>query len=294
MSCSKCSVEFAKDSDYVTCRKCKNEFHFQCAGMSKTTWKAKTVKQKQDWDCENCKIGRARVNSLEEDESVDPTYLALKEFIEKMFDKQEKIITQRVDRIMAVITEFEQKFKDIFDNMGKLEDDMCAMQREMDDMRMTLECERQYNRSKNVIITSIPQTEKEDVGEIIVKLLKKMDIDIKKEAFTAHRLPGKNNQAPIILQCSTRGTRDSIVHKARKVKPRLSMLGQVAEDKAIYFNDHLTPYFANLMVEAKRVKNDLGFKYVWLNGNRIMMRKDHTSKAIKIEKFSDFQKVTVP
>ncbi|KAG8294527.1 hypothetical protein J6590_018124 [Homalodisca vitripennis] len=295
MSCSKCSIDLSKDSaDYVTCGKCKTDIHFRCAGLSRTTWKAKSLKEKQEWECDNCRASRSGKASLGlvEEEPDDPSFLALKNFIQKMFEKQEKIITERVDRVMALIAEFEQNFKKVFDDLSSLEEKTNSMQNEIEDLRTSLECERQYNRSKNVIITSVPQIEREDVGEIVIKLLKKMDFDIKKEEFTAHRLPGKNGQAPIILQCSTRGTRDNIVRLARKIKPRLSMLSRVDQDKAIYFNDHLTPYFANMMIEAKRVKAENGFKYLWLNGNRIMMRKDHTSTAFKIEKLSDLKKIT--
>ncbi|KAG8325312.1 hypothetical protein J6590_070615 [Homalodisca vitripennis] len=92
-----------------------------------------------------------------------------KAFIEKVFEKQE-IITERIDRIMAVIAEFEQNFKDIFDNLGKLEEKVFLC-RNIIDIKTSLECERQYNRSKNSIATSIPQTEREDVGKITVNLL---------------------------------------------------------------------------------------------------------------------------
>ncbi|KAG8285120.1 hypothetical protein J6590_087299 [Homalodisca vitripennis] len=158
MSCSKCSIDLSKDrADYATCGKCKNDIHFRCAGLSRTTWKA--LKEKQEWECDNCRASRSRKATLglDEEEPDDPTFLALKNFTQKMFEKQENIITERVDRVMALIAN------------------------EIEDLRTSLECERQYNRSKNVIITSVPQIEREDVGEIVIKLLKKMDFDIMKE-----------------------------------------------------------------------------------------------------------------
>ncbi|KAG8321078.1 hypothetical protein J6590_053391 [Homalodisca vitripennis] len=141
-----CYVHLSKDSaDYVTRGKCKTAIHFRCAVLSRTTWKAKALKEKQEWECDNCRVSRSRKASLglDEEEPDDPTFLAL-----------------------------------IADS---LEEKTNAMQNEIEDLRTSLECERQYNRSKNVIITSVPQIEREDVGEIVIKLLKKMDFDIKKK-----------------------------------------------------------------------------------------------------------------
>ncbi|KAG8311381.1 hypothetical protein J6590_044528 [Homalodisca vitripennis] len=77
------------------------------------TWKAKTVKENQEWECEKCRASTNRTTGLGlgKEGSENPAFFALREFVEKMSEKQEKIITGRVDRIMAVIAEFEQNSK---------------------------------------------------------------------------------------------------------------------------------------------------------------------------------------
>ncbi|KAG8318729.1 hypothetical protein J6590_106995 [Homalodisca vitripennis] len=104
-----------------------------------------------------------------------------------------------------------------------------------------------------------------------------MNIDLKKEAITAHRLPSPRSPAPIIVQCTTRVIRDSAVRKSRKFKPSTSLLGNDHPEKAIYFNDHLTPYFFDLMKKAKEVKDKVSYKYIWFNDNKIVMKKDNES-----------------
>lgn len=286
-----------EDGDYVTCRKCCSEFHYNCSGHQKSSWEKKSARKKAEWECENCSLKppRTRFGSQKEDEIEqfdDPVYSALKGFIEKMFEKQEKLITERVDRITTFMSTLEERFNEMYDKIQKLEEDRDSFKEELDHLKVTLECERQYGRSKNMIITSIPYSDKEDVSAVIIKLLSAMDITLKREEFTAHRLPTKKGPPPIIVQCCTRGTRDYVVRKARKLRPTVSLITNGVSNTAIYFNDHLTPYFASLMAEAKQVKAQKGYKYIWLNGNKIMLRKDNLSQAVKVEKPSDLDKLT--
>lgn len=294
MPCKKCLVTIPEDGDFAICRKCKSQFHYACTGQTKATWEKKSEKRKAEWDCNDCnKPPKTRLGSqAEEDLAEDPVYSSLKSFIEKMFEKQEKLITSRVDRITEFMSNLEDKINGMLDKIQKLEEDTVAFREELDDLRVTLECERQYGRSKNFIVTSIPYSDKEDISGTIIQLLGAMDITLKREEFTAHRLPAKNGPPPVIVQCCTRGTRDFIVRRARKLRPTVSLISNGMSNTAIYFNDHLTPYFANLMGEAKQIKHQKGYKYIWLNGNKIMLRKDNQSQAIKVERPSDLDKLT--
>lgn len=93
-----------------------------------------------------------------------------------------------------------------------------------------------------------------------------------------------------MVQCMSRESRDYIVRKARKFRPKTSLLKRdIHPEKAIYFNDHLTPYFSDLMAKANRARKSRGYKYIWMNGNRIMLKKDNLSKAIQIIKEEDLQ-----
>lgn len=204
-----------------------------------------------------------------------------------MFQRQEKVISDRVDSIMAVVKQLEDKFISNVEEMKKLEEKSIKMEKDIEDLKVTLEREKQYSRSRNFIVTSIPSSQNEDVKETIAKLLNAMNIDINKGELTAHRLPSSKTPAPIIVQCSTRDLRDVIVRKARKHRPKLSLISNVQPDRNIYFNDHLTPYFSNLMAKANGVKKSKGYRYIWLNGNKIMLRKDNMSKAIQVMKHED-------
>lgn len=292
MACFQCKATLPSDGDYVNCGKCNNCFHYDCSGMKKSTWRSKSEKLKNEWACVNCRIKKPRTQSLEdEQEPDDPTYMALKRFLEAMFKKQERIILERVDNITTLLNQVEDRFLQMADNIKDLESKTNTMKNDIEDLKLTLEMERQYGRSKNFVITGIPHSDKEDVGNKVCELLALLDINLKKEEITSHRLPSSKKPSPIIVQCLTREIRDNIVRKARKCRPKLSLISDSQPDKPIFFNDHLTPYFSDLMARANLSRKNKGYKFIWLNGNKIMVRKDNLTKAIQIVKIEDLSKI---
>ncbi|KAG8316783.1 hypothetical protein J6590_042317 [Homalodisca vitripennis] len=160
-----------------------------------------------------------------------------------------------------MISKLEATMTNIIDRVKEMEEESVKLKNQMRDFKMEMEMEKQYGRSRNFIVTSIPQDDKEDVPVKITGLLQAMNIELRKEDITAHRLPSTHSPAPIIVQCTTRAIRDTVVRSAQ------------------------------LMKQTKEVKNRLGFKYIWLNGNRIMLKKDNQSKAFRILTESDLEKV---
>lgn len=296
MNCSACKKSLPQDNDYATCSKCKLDLHYLCAGIQSTTWKSKNAKKKAEWECRSCKPSivktrSASLNDPEDENEEDPTYLALKRLLEKMFKQQEDRIAMRVDNIINIVGKLEDTMNSLIDRVREVEANNADLRKEIDYIRVELECEKQYGRSKNFIVTSIPQDEREDVPEKICELLRKMNITLRKEDITAHRLPSPRLPAPIIVQCTTRATRDYVVRSARKLRPKTSLISTKQPEMAIYFNDHLTPYFSNLMKEAKEIKEQKGYRFIWLNGNKIMLRKDNSSRAIRVTASEDLERI---
>lgn len=295
MSCYQCEECFPREGDYVSCNKCDNKYHFECSGVKKPTSKGKSAKAKIDWECNTCKNKKPRhqsVNADDDPEPDDPTYVALKRFLKGMFDRQEQRISERVNTITALITQMEERYLSILENVRELETRTINFKKEIEDLKLDFEMEKQYGRSKNFVITNIPHIENEDIGQKVSELLAKMDIHLESQHITAHRLPSnKQVPAPIIVQCVTRSIRDSVVRKARKCRPSTKLINTSLQDRPIFFNDHLTPYFADLMSKVNQNRKNRGYRFVWMNGNKIMVKRDNTSKPIQIVKHDDLDKI---
>lgn len=292
MACSKCKNDLPRNGDFVTCGNCKNQYHYECSNISATTWKAKSQSKKANWKCVSCrnqnKNETTSPKTSEPKPPEDPSFIALKKILEEMFQKQEKLLTNKIAALQETINQFQSSMDSILGQVKTLEENNKAMSLEIEDLKTTLEAEKQYARSKNFVIAGIPQKKDENVKEDICRLLAKMNLQVKQEELTIHRLPDKDGNSPVFVQCYSRETRDKIVRHARKLKPNLKLLDNSKSDKPIYFNDHLTPYYVKLMIKAKAFVRDRKFKYIWLDGNKIMIKKGDKDKPFKIQKDSDF------
>lgn len=291
MACSKCKNDLPKDGNHVTCNNCKNEYHYECSNISAKTWKAKSESKKLEWKCVSCRNNKDMVSNPGTTEITnleDTSFAALKKMLVEMFQNQEKILVGQIDSIKQTITQFQSSMQSVLGQIKVLEENTKAMNIEIENLKISLETEKQYQRSKNFIVAGIPQKKDENVKEDLCRLLTTMKIQVKPEELTVHRLPQKDGNSPIFVQCYSRDTRDKIVRQARKLKPKLNLFDNSTSDKPIYFNDHLTPYYVKLMIRAKTFVKDKKFKYIWLDGNKIMIKKGDKDKPIKIQKDSDF------
>ncbi|KAG8252227.1 hypothetical protein J6590_063083 [Homalodisca vitripennis] len=145
MVCRICSKPIPGDGDYVECRKCKAELHYHCAGLQKSTWKAKPLKKKSECECSICKPStiKTRSGSVEQEDEIisdDPTYLALKKFLGNMFKRQEEKISSRTNTIVTLVNKLEDTINNLIDRMHQIETNSFDLRREMEDLRLELEC----------------------------------------------------------------------------------------------------------------------------------------------------------
>ena len=160
----------------------------------------------------------------------------------------------------------------------RLEDDIKKMklyQQELD----------QYSRNKNIEITGIEQTQREDVRQIVEKMAEKLEI----ENFTqdlidkCHRVQSRNVNKPnaIIVQFKTREDRDRWVGK-KKNQVTSDQIVKSTNKSKVYVNEHLTPFYKTLLWQTKQYAKKNNYKFVWIRNMKIHMRKDETDNAVRV------------
>lgn len=287
MTCNNCKTELPKEGDFISCLNCNFQYHYGCASISKSTWKGKSKSKKAEWKCPNCRKVDT-IESKDATETDDSTFKILKNLLEKMFQNHEKVITDRIDSLNNVITNMQDQLKSVLNQVKDIDAATSNLKSEIESLKITVETEKQYSRSKNFVINGIPVKKDENIVKKVSDLLSSMKIYHNLGEMTIHRLPSKTEDFPIFVQCYSRGTRDYIVRTARKARPKLSLISNSAENKPIYFNDHTTPYFTQLMIKAKSIKKEKNYKFIWLDGNKIMMKKDDNARPIRINSDKDF------
>lgn len=298
MECYPCRKSLPDDGDYVTCSACSGSLHYECAKLSTRTWKAMSATKKASWRCIECRDagsqGKGNTPSLDPEDGQEGIIASLRTFIEGMFTKQENLINKRVNKMETIITDLEVNIKQYLESMNEVKEEIVSLKSEMSNLKNEIECEKQYARSRNILIVGIPEEKGENTEDKILKLFTAMGQDIRKQDFITHRLKkNRLNKSPILVQFNNKKIRDAMIRQARKLRPKLSIFNEPnqQEDGPIYFNDHLTPHFSSLLQEAKRYKVTKGYNFVWINGSRIFLRKDMNSKPIVIKNKDDLEKL---
>lgn len=297
MDCATCDKELPTDGDYVSCTNCSGHLHYECAKLSARTWKAMSNAKKLTWKCIECRdTSNQRKGSAcsLEDETQEGMLAQLKSFIEEKFARQETLINQRITTMEKAIGDLEKNVTRFLDMVREVKSEMQTMRLELSTVKIELESEKQYMRSRNIQIVGIPDEDGEIIEQKVKKLLLALDKDIKTQDFTAHRLrKNSSNKTPILVQFNNKSVRDAVIRQARRLKPKLSILDETLPNKnePIFFNDHLTPHYATIVKEARIIGRTKGYKFVWVNGSKVIVKKDINSKPIQIRCQEDLQKL---
>ncbi|KAL1446843.1 hypothetical protein WDU94_013901, partial [Cyamophila willieti] len=96
------------------------------------------------------------------------------------------------------------------------------------------------------------------------------------------------NQINVIVQFESVVQRDKIIKKKRA--DRTVKLGDVIgseNDQNIYVNECLTPYYAKLYGEAKKIKREKNYAFIWIRDGKILLKKTEQSRPMRLMAMED-------
>ena len=155
----------------------------------------------------------------------------------------------------------------------------------------------QYNRWQILELQGVPVRKDEDVTQITLDLISKLDVDIKEEDISiTHRLPVKQrygrtrlkkpvNHPTIIVRLVSRQMRNEIYDKrfnAKMIKD-FSVEGM----ETLFINKNLTQRRKRLFWLSKQKAKELEYKYFWIQNGQIFIRKSEEGEKVLIRSESD-------
>ena len=158
---------------------------------------------------------------------------------------------------------------------------------------------QEYSYQYNVKIVGVPQTSQDESSAIASalceRLFKAMGFAVSIQGIdTAHRVPTRNTgnggPRPIICRFIRRLSKDNVMNQRRnasRVDPSGVGFSEDVSLSALRIFDHLTPRMQKVLFEAKRFKEQFHYQYCWSKGSFVYLRKDATSRAIKIKDITD-------
>lgn len=166
--------------------------------------------------------------------------------------------------------------------------------------------ERQHVKN-NIEICGVPYTKNEKVRDIVQKIIKiSLDLNIddrsidhcfrkkgKKNSTNENKSDATNdNDLPIVVRFFSFDVKSLVMNKKYELKPNIKSATIVPNtSNDIYINDYLTFTTKKIYYEAKKIKEEMKYKHLWIRNNNVMLRYSDGEDIIYLKTISDVQKI---
>ncbi|KAG7302623.1 hypothetical protein JYU34_012570 [Plutella xylostella] len=204
-------------------------------------------------------------------------------------------IRESMEFIDQKYDEIKQELNDKLASVSVLQKEIDSLREDNKDLKSRLAQIEQHSRSANLELQCVPEYKSENVPNLVSQLAKVVSYDLKEgEIRTCTRTAKINSSSPrpraIIIQMNNALARDNflaaiIKFNKNNAKDKLnsSHLGIGGDRVPVYASEHLSPTNKELHKLARLAAKEKQYKYIWVRGGRILVRKNDTSPIIVIK-----------
>lgn len=306
--CVKCvkAVPRQDSNAKIQCKLCNNWLHTACVGLKEKDVKYLRSQDKQ-WACNECDNNEWKKadNGSQGRDSSTPTIaptvgemykllLTINEEIKQLrkanqhteeeFGKSLNLAHSKLDDNSDLLLKQAETIKSCMGVIEELRNENSLLKKQLTDLSLQIDDQDQYSRRNSVEIYGIPEAPNENTYEIVKNVGRALDKSITSEMIdVCHRLKKPTNQssAGIIVRFVRRIDKDEFLFK-RKVKRSLNAVDiGFNKGEPIYVNQSLSANRKVVFAQARRIKREKGFAYLWVDkvGN-IKLRKKEGDKYV--------------
>lgn len=287
-NCGTCSKGFTQQHIKITCIDCERDFHGKCVSMGKSDIDYLTSAN-LSWRCQVCSIERRKSMKLESDSSSGN--ITLQDIMDELKTMKQLHISTSADfnqAIENVDSKLDCHMKESADKWGKieylleklenLEKENHLLKNKIKDLEARIEDEEQYSRVNCIEIHGIPHQPNENVLQIVKDVGVAIDFKVSDEAIdNCHRLGRSVAGKPvpgIIVKFTRRLDKEEFLRKKR-IRHNLSTRHMgLTTDLPVFVNESLCSARRRVYALARQAKKTKQYKYIWLRGGKILMRKN--------------------
>ncbi|KAI5746757.1 hypothetical protein M8J77_007193 [Diaphorina citri] len=298
--CNSCGGDLPLDGGHVVCGVCGGGLHYGCSTVSEASWRSMSNPSKAKWKCGDCR-GRSNYllqrtgsgNSLsgnltdgggtQESRKKDDTITLSK--MEALLDLKFKLFKEdvekslnytsgTVDDLSKSFKNFEQKIITMQKNQDKLEAQNQELRKRVKTLEVLVQDMAQAGNQCKVEISSVP-TNVED-SDFTEKLFEKTSVQnlVKKGDYLVEKVQKyKPDKTPM-------ETKNLVVTFQNRNPPQ-----------PIFVNEYLTPYLKKVFFEAKKIKQDKNYEFLWVKHGQILLKKQQGAKIIRLSCLEDLSKI---
>lgn len=319
-TCQVCHIELPSDGAVAECGTCKAELHFQCSSISEDSWRTMSYRKKAAWKCPECRTNKpllrrnnsnvSLVSEISEDNKDEAiSYTAFEKLISSKFkemnvnmDKRFKEYENSLEFQSDTIKDLNNTLKQMQRKIISLESGQEKLEKQNEELRTKIKLlERNFYQNEQdgnkckLEITGMPPNENQET--FVKRVFTKVGVMslVENTGYKIEKLgrPGNSNQPKgLVVTLKDQQTRDAVLEKVRKDKPSVKsneICTHNGPANNIYINEHLSAYLKKVYYEAKQLKKDKKYEYLWVRNGHILLKKNQQSNTIRLACLEDIK-----
>lgn len=179
--------------------------------------------------------------------------------------------------------------------LKKTEQELAECKNQLKEITEEYQVQQQRDRLNNLEISGIPESQNENVSQHLHRICQVLGIALcDDDIIHIHRVPTRvsNNPKLIIVKFKSQLIKDSIISATRKKKGLTTTeIGIKGDNRRVYVNEHLTPYYKALYRKARELAAASSFQFVWIRNCKIFARRNDTSPSFFLKNQADLAKL---
>ncbi|KAI5743192.1 hypothetical protein M8J77_015555 [Diaphorina citri] len=323
--CNSCGGDLPLDGGHVVCGVCGGGLHYGCSTVSEASWRSMSNPSKAKWKCGECR-GRSNYllqrtgsfNSLsgnltdgggtqesrKKDDTItlskmdallDRKFKAFKEDVEKSLN----FMSGTVDDLSKSFKNLEQKIITMEKKQEKLETQNQELRKRVKTLEVMVQDMAQAGNQCKVEISNVPTnvedsdfTDKLFEKASVNNIAKKGDYQIEKvQKYKPDRTPMETKN--LVVTFKNKEIRNAVMETLKKERQKLNTTGILNRNppQPIFVNEYLTPYLKKVFFEAKKIKQDKNYEFLWVKHGQILLKKQQGAKIIRLSCLEDLSKI---
>lgn len=270
--------------------------------------------RRSEWICLRCRKTNPPADGNisdedEEEETGQDVGKMLKEMAKK-WDGFEKKVSKKLDDFEANLNFYGEKVEQSCTTLKNLEQKLIAMEKRIDKTETenrelktrlrTLEIQIQENTQKdfmNMMEISGIQNKEADPKVVTNIILEKAgyqpnEIKTKVEKVTKKVGEDKKEKTVITVKFESQEVRNEVLTKIKRNKVWSKLENTINSDKSfLIINESLSPYYKKLFFEARKVKIEKDYKYLWVQNGNILFKKTENARIMRLSCMDDLGKI---
>ncbi|KAL1448489.1 hypothetical protein WDU94_002723 [Cyamophila willieti] len=170
------------------------------------------------------------------------------------------------------------------------------MSRKVESMEIKMEEMEQRGNANKLEIIGVPP--KYDCVSYTEEIFKAFRVDhlANPADYTVEKVIKQGNKEEpksLVVSLPDKSSRDKILEKIKSTKPVVNThdICNMGNPVPVYINEMLSPYLKKLFFEAKKIKNDKKYSYLWIKNGQILLKKAEDSKVMRLQSMADLAKI---